>query len=107
MFNISSFHYFSVEPEGSFHISSMSAVQKKILSSLSNATSEGAQCFTLSEITFATKNFEKKIGSGGFGTVYYGKLNDGKEIAVKLLGNNNIQQGKKEFANEVIIFVNK
>ncbi|KAI3793649.1 hypothetical protein L1987_36269 [Smallanthus sonchifolius] len=81
------------EPEGSsFHVSSMS-----------NATSEGAQCFTLSELRSATDNFQKKVGSGGFGTVYYGKLNDGKEIAVKILGNNNIQQGKKEFANEVTL----
>ncbi|KAK9061443.1 hypothetical protein SSX86_018624 [Deinandra increscens subsp. villosa] len=78
------------EPEASFHVSSMN-----------NATSEGAQCFTLSELRSATDNFQKKVGSGGFGTVYYGKLNDGKEIAVKILGNNNIQQGKKEFANEV------
>ncbi|GJU91491.1 probable LRR receptor-like serine/threonine-protein kinase [Tanacetum coccineum] len=78
------------EPEASFHVTSKN-----------NATSDGAQCFTLSEIIFATKNFEKKIGSGGFGTVFYGKLNDGKEIAVKLLGNSNTQQGKKEFANEV------
>ncbi|XP_071734765.1 probable LRR receptor-like serine/threonine-protein kinase At1g67720 [Rutidosis leptorrhynchoides] len=78
------------EPEGSFHVSTMS-----------NTTSESGQCFTLSELKFATKNFEKKVGSGGFGTVYYGKLSNGKEIAVKVLGNNNVQQGKKEFANEV------
>ncbi|KAI3520226.1 hypothetical protein L1887_09515 [Cichorium endivia] len=71
------------------------------ISSMNTTTSEGARCFTLSEIRFATKNFEKKLGSGGFGTVFYGKLDDGKEIAVKLLGSNNIHQGKKEFANEV------
>ncbi|XP_022006011.1 probable LRR receptor-like serine/threonine-protein kinase At1g67720 isoform X2 [Helianthus annuus] len=79
------------EPEVSFHVSSMSNA----------TTSEGAQSFTLSELRSATDNFQKKVGSGGFGTVYYGKLNDGKEIAVKILGNSNIQQGKKEFANEV------
>ncbi|KAL4576558.1 hypothetical protein LXL04_012654 [Taraxacum kok-saghyz] len=78
------------EVEDSMHVNSMK-----------NTTSEGARCFTLSEIKIATKNFEKKLGSGGFGTVYYGKLDDGTEIAVKLLGTNNISQGKKEFANEV------
>ncbi|KAJ9559080.1 hypothetical protein OSB04_013694 [Centaurea solstitialis] len=70
---------------------------------MSNAATEAAQCFTLSELRNATRNFEKKVGSGGFGTVYYGKLNDGKEIAVKLLENNNVYQGKKEFANEVTL----
>lgn len=68
---------------------------------MNNAATEAAQSFTLLELRNATKNFEKTVGSGGFGTVYYGKLNDGKEIAVKLLENNNVYQGKKEFANEV------
>ncbi|MFS7908663.1 putative protein kinase RLK-Pelle-LRR-I-1 family [Helianthus anomalus] len=68
-----------------------------------NATTEADQSFTLSELRNATKNFENKVGSGGYGTVYYGKLNDGKEIAVKVLSNNNVYQGKKEFQNEVTL----
>ncbi|KAL8214455.1 hypothetical protein R6Q57_003904 [Mikania cordata] len=68
---------------------------------MSNAAAEAAQSFTLFELRNATKNFANKVGSGGYGTVYYGKLNDGKEIAVKILENNNVYQGKKEFANEV------
>ncbi|EXC16282.1 putative LRR receptor-like serine/threonine-protein kinase [Morus notabilis] len=50
----------------------------------SDAPAEAAHCFTFTEIENATNNFEKKIGSGGFGVVYYGKLKDGKEIAVKV-----------------------
>jgi len=61
---------------------------------------EAAHCYSLSVIEKSTNNFAKKIGSGGFGVVYYGKLNDGKEIAVKVL-NSNSYQGKREFSNEV------
>lgn len=64
------------------------------------AAAEAANCFTLSEIDDATRKFEQKIGSGGFGVVYYGKMQDGKEIAVKVLINNSYQ-GKREFSNEV------
>ncbi|KAE8706052.1 putative LRR receptor-like serine/threonine-protein kinase [Hibiscus syriacus] len=69
-------------------------------SSLNNAPAEAANCFTVAEIEDATNNFEKKIGSGGFGVVHYGKLKDGKEIAVKVLISNSFQ-GKREFTNEV------
>ena len=75
---------------------------QRIASSLSNAPAEAAHCFTLAEIKDVTKNFEKKIGSGGFGVVYYGKMKDGKEIAVKVLGSNSFQ-GNREFTNEVSV----
>ncbi|XP_019191300.1 PREDICTED: probable LRR receptor-like serine/threonine-protein kinase At1g67720 [Ipomoea nil] len=70
------------------------------VSTLDGTAAEAAHCFTLSEIEEATRNFEKKVGSGGFGVVYYGKLKDGREIAVKVLTNNSFQ-GKREFSNEV------
>lgn len=63
---------------------------------------EAAYCFSYSEIEEATKQFERKVGSGGFGIVYYGKLQDGREIAVKLLTSNSYQ-GKREFSNEVTL----
>ncbi|WVZ07956.1 hypothetical protein V8G54_021302 [Vigna mungo] len=63
---------------------------------------EAAHCFSFSEIENATNNFEKKIGAGGFGVVYYGKLKDGNEIAVKVLTSNSYQ-GKREFSNEQFI----
>ncbi|KAK9734698.1 hypothetical protein RND81_04G157600 [Saponaria officinalis] len=44
-----------------------------------------AEVFTLTELALATRNFssENKIGRGSFGTVYKGKLSDGREVAVK------------------------
>ncbi len=73
---------------------------QRLVSSKSNAPTEAAYCFTFSDIEDATRKFEKKIGSGGFGVVYYGKMKDEKEIAVKVLTSNSFQ-GKREFSNEV------
>ncbi|CAL5393101.1 unnamed protein product [Camellia sinensis] len=59
--------------------------------------------FHFSTITKATKNFaiNNKLGEGGFGPVYKGRLEGGQEIAVKLLSKNS-KQGVDEFKNEVI-----
>ncbi|XP_028761824.1 G-type lectin S-receptor-like serine/threonine-protein kinase At4g27290 isoform X1 [Neltuma alba] len=56
----------------------------------------------LPTIADATNNFslENKIGQGGFGTVYKGKLVNGKLIAVKRLSMSS-RQGLIEFKNEV------
>nr|XP_025888725.1 probable LRR receptor-like serine/threonine-protein kinase At1g67720 isoform X2 [Solanum lycopersicum] len=80
----------------------MNLPPQRFVSSLGDAATEAAHCFSLAELEEATKNFERKVGSGGFGVVYYGKLKDGKEIAVKLLTNNSFQ-GKREFSNEVAL----
>lgn len=72
------------------------------LNLLSKLKSEPAHRFDLSEIEDATKNFEKVIGKDGFGSVYYGKLNDGREIAVKV-HNTESNQRISEFINEVCI----
>ncbi|XVE50644.1 hypothetical protein DITRI_Ditri01bG0180100 [Diplodiscus trichospermus] len=52
----------------------------------------------------ATEQFcdENKLGEGGFGPVYKGKLADGKEIAVKRLSRTS-GQGILEFKNEVML----
>jgi serine/threonine protein kinase len=43
----------------------------------------------------------RQLGKGGFGTVYLGKLENGKEVAVKILDPFS-QQGMAEFLNEVL-----
>ncbi|PNX68999.1 G-type lectin S-receptor-like serine/threonine-kinase, partial [Trifolium pratense] len=52
----------------------------------------------------ATNNFDwsNKLGQGGFGPVYMGKLQDGQEIAVKRLSRAS-GQGLEEFMNEVVV----
>ncbi|CAA7054327.1 unnamed protein product [Microthlaspi erraticum] len=60
--------------------------------------------FDLGTILTATHGFspEKKLGQGGFGTVYKGILPSGQEIAVKRL-NKGSGQGDMEFKNEVLL----
>ncbi|XP_062110144.1 cysteine-rich receptor-like protein kinase 43 [Humulus lupulus] len=57
--------------------------------------------FAFETLIAATKNFHSthKLGEGGFGPVYKGKLNDGRDIAVKRLSQTS-NQGRKEFTNE-------
>ncbi|XP_058779916.1 G-type lectin S-receptor-like serine/threonine-protein kinase At4g27290 isoform X1 [Vicia villosa] len=63
--------------------------------------------FDLSTIANATNNFsiDNKLGQGGFGPVYKGKLENGQDIAVKRLCNTS-GQGPKEFINEVKLIAN-
>ncbi|XP_057732254.1 cysteine-rich receptor-like protein kinase 29 [Arachis stenosperma] len=60
--------------------------------------------FNFDTIRTATNNFseENKLGRGGFGPVYKGKLSNGREIAVKRLSMNS-GQGDTEFKNEVLL----
>ncbi|XP_026386981.1 LEAF RUST 10 DISEASE-RESISTANCE LOCUS RECEPTOR-LIKE PROTEIN KINASE-like 1.2 isoform X2 [Papaver somniferum] len=60
--------------------------------------------FTYKELEEATNNFDssKELGDGGFGTVYYGKLKDGRAVAVKRLYENNCKR-VEQFMNEVNI----
>ncbi|RID45018.1 hypothetical protein BRARA_I01776 [Brassica rapa] len=59
--------------------------------------------FTYSELKSATQDFDpaNKLGEGGFGSVYKGTLNDGREIAVKVLPVGS-RQGKGQFVAEII-----
>ncbi|XP_068310305.1 G-type lectin S-receptor-like serine/threonine-protein kinase SD1-1 isoform X1 [Pyrus communis] len=60
--------------------------------------------FSLSTLITATDNFSfnMKLGEGGFGSVYKGRLEDGQEMAVKRLSQSS-GQGQAEFKNEVIL----
>ncbi|KAH9532394.1 hypothetical protein CY35_19G091000 [Sphagnum magellanicum] len=60
----------------------------------------GAKFYSLAEVTVASDNFKTMIGKGGFGHVYYGKLEDGQEVAIKVLDVKSTQ-GPSEFFNEV------
>ncbi|KAK9092215.1 hypothetical protein Syun_027126 [Stephania yunnanensis] len=61
-------------------------------------------CFDIHTLAVATENFSptNKLGSGGFGSVYKGKLSDGRDIAVKRLSKNS-RQGVNEFRNELLL----
>ncbi|KAI7730615.1 hypothetical protein M8C21_009110 [Ambrosia artemisiifolia] len=60
--------------------------------------------FSFASIMAATRDFspENKLGQGGFGPVYKGRLNDGREIAIKRLSRSS-GQGLVEFKNELVL----
>ncbi|KAM7469719.1 hypothetical protein LguiA_007902 [Lonicera macranthoides] len=55
--------------------------------------------FPFLELKSATRDFQVKLGRGGFGSIYEGDLADGTKVAVKCL--DSIGQGRKEFLAEV------
>eukprot|EP00253_Pinus_taeda_P006529 PITA_06529 len=60
------------------------------------------QCrkFSYNEVKEITGGFGRQIGRGGFGPVFYGRLQNGLELAVKVLSESS-KQGDKEFSTEV------
>ncbi|TVU19984.1 hypothetical protein EJB05_36170, partial [Eragrostis curvula] len=60
--------------------------------------------YDLNTLRAATDNFseQNKLGQGGFGPVYKGKLPNGQNIAVKRLSTTS-QQGQAEMKNEVVL----
>ncbi|KAJ4973815.1 hypothetical protein NE237_006989 [Protea cynaroides] len=70
--------------------------------SMASCSRYGIHLFSYEELEQATDNFNsnQELGDGGFGTVYYGKLRDGREVAVKRLYENNCKR-VEQFMNEV------
>ncbi|KAJ3670664.1 hypothetical protein LUZ60_008090 [Juncus effusus] len=58
--------------------------------------------FEYKELEEATNGFRDEIGDGGFGTVYKGKLHDGRIVAIKRLYEHNYRR-MEQFLNEVQI----
>ncbi|KAJ8775176.1 hypothetical protein K2173_020180 [Erythroxylum novogranatense] len=55
--------------------------------------------YSYSDIKKITKNFKDKLGQGGYGSVYKGRLRSGRLAAIKLLGNS--KSNGQDFINEV------
>ncbi|XP_020574471.1 putative serine/threonine-protein kinase-like protein CCR3 [Phalaenopsis equestris] len=66
-----------------------------------------AEVFSFADLSSATKNFslEFKLGAGSFGTVYKGKLADGREVAIKRSESNlkpkKIEEKESAFQSEL------
>ncbi|XP_078151948.1 putative LRR receptor-like serine/threonine-protein kinase At5g59680 [Carex rostrata] len=56
--------------------------------------------FSFSELKLITNDFREKIGIGGFGEVFKGRLGNGNEVAVKVRSESS-SQGAQQFLNEV------
>ncbi|KAJ4709900.1 Receptor-like protein kinase [Melia azedarach] len=66
---------------------------------LRNCGSLALKRYTYSDIKKMTNSFKHKLGQGGYGGVYKGKLLDGRNIAVKVL--NESKGNGEDFINEV------
>nr|WIL59919.1 nodulation protein [Melilotus officinalis] len=88
---------------GSMLSSSITSSTSMSLMSTMPTSILSVKTFSLSEIEKATDKFNTKrvLGEGGFGRVYSGTLEDGAEVAVKLLTRDNNQNGDREFIAEV------
>ncbi|GLJ22271.1 hypothetical protein SUGI_0419090 [Cryptomeria japonica] len=60
--------------------------------------------YSYEEVKKMTNDFSTEIGRGGYGPVYYGKLNIGREVAVKRSSETSTQ-GTHEFKTEAVLLL--
>ncbi|XP_009341037.2 receptor-like serine/threonine-protein kinase ALE2 [Pyrus x bretschneideri] len=89
-------------PPRSAMFGSMRGSESTSLSSGTMNYTGSAKTFTLNDIERATNAFDASriLGEGGFGLVYGGILDDGREVAVKVLKRDD-RHGSREFLAEV------
>ncbi|XP_017247364.1 LEAF RUST 10 DISEASE-RESISTANCE LOCUS RECEPTOR-LIKE PROTEIN KINASE-like 1.2 isoform X2 [Daucus carota subsp. sativus] len=90
---------------GSFLVSqNISSYEGSISDSEKGGTYMGVPIFSYADLEKATNSFDssREVGDGGFGSVYKGKLQDGRVVAVKRLYENNFKR-VEQFMNEVEI----
>ncbi|XP_019174795.1 PREDICTED: putative receptor-like protein kinase At4g00960 isoform X2 [Ipomoea nil] len=77
---------------------------KEKTSGMTDIPTEQSTQYDFSTIQAVTNYFspDNKIGKGGYGAVYKGRLPNGQEVAVKRLSKNSTQ-GSEEFKNEVAL----
>ncbi|KAI3726450.1 hypothetical protein L1987_66247 [Smallanthus sonchifolius] len=95
---------FNSDARSNFNSSVPSYPSSKTTKEFGKCSYFGAQVFTYEELEVATDNFDdsRELGDGGCGTVYHGKLLDGREVAVKRLYEHNYKR-VEQFMNEVAI----
>ncbi|KAJ8549666.1 hypothetical protein K7X08_033373 [Anisodus acutangulus] len=78
--------------------------ESMVTEDINQAKFEELLVYNFNILATATDNFHlsSKLGQGGFGPVYKGKLPEGQEIAVKRLSQSS-GQGLEEFMNEVMV----
>ncbi|KDP22159.1 hypothetical protein JCGZ_25990 [Jatropha curcas] len=76
-----------------------SSMYKNIEEFLQNKNNLGPVRYSYSDVRKMTNGFKDKLGQGGYGSVYKGKLRSGRFAAIKMLGK--AKGNGQEFINEV------